>query len=145
MLTSLAATAITISLSAFLEAAPVASHDGSRIGSSFTSLLGFAPGRGAVSGRILHNGDAQLYADNTAMIAYEIHGRAGQNVIEASLLTEATGPGLWRFDFNGVPRFRAGSLRVLSGDVVVLNPRTLVVRTNGRRGPVVRFAYDLVP
>lgn len=149
MLTSLTATAMTIALSAIAGTAPVSiptpEHDGGRIESSFTSLLGFAPGRGEVSGRIDHNEDAKLYADNSAMDAYEIHGRAGQNVVEASLLTDASGPGLWRFDFSGVPRFRASSLHVVWGDVVVLNARTIVVRTNGRRGPVVRFTYDLVP
>ena len=159
MLTSLTATAMTFALSAVVGAAPASAsvsvsvsvsvsapaHDGGRIESAFTSLLGFAPGRGEVSGRIDHNEDAKLYADNTAMTGYEVHGRAGQNVVEASLLTDASGPGLWRFDFSGVPRFRAASLRVSWGDVVVLNARTLVVRTNGRRGPVVRFTYDLVP
>lgn len=135
---------LTITLTAVLSAFSSPIPDGLTVESSFSSLLGFAPTRGAVTGRIVHNSD-EFVADNRGIHSIAVRGRAGQNLVDASLLVDAEGPGLWRFNFSAVPRFRPGSLRVLVGDVVVLNARTLVVQSNGRAGPVARFAYDLVP
>jgi hypothetical protein len=67
--------------------------------------------------------------------------RAGENVVEGRLLTEAGEPGQWRFDFRGAAGFVSGSLRVDAGDVLALDRESVVFRVTGNPGPPIRFRF----
>jgi hypothetical protein len=68
--------------------------------------------------------------------------RAGQNRIEAVLVEGDGRPGTWRFDLAGAG-VRAGSLRVLAGDVLLAGSDEVVFRVRGRSGERVVFAFTL--
>jgi PKD repeat protein len=74
---------------------------------------------------------------------HRARARAGENVVEGRLLSEASEPGQWRFDFRGTPRFVPGSLRVDSGEVLTLDGESIVFRVTGKPGPPIRFRFRL--
>ena len=69
--------------------------------------------------------------------------RAGENVVEGRLLSEAGESGQWRFDFRGAARFVPGSLRVDSGDVLTIDGESVVFRVTGNPGPPIRFRFRI--
>jgi PKD repeat protein len=87
-------------------------------------------------------------AESVATVApapqrHRARARAGENVIEGRLLSEANEPGQWRFDFRGTTRFVSGSLRVDSGEVLTLDGESVVFRVTGKPGSPIRFRFRL--
>jgi hypothetical protein len=63
----------------------------------------------------------------------------GENRIEATLVTRAGKPGLWRFDL--VDGQAAGTIRILSGDAVSLTSSAVTFRLQGIPGERVAFTF----
>ena len=95
----------------------------------------------------LPGGRGQLIANGTDVVFpgagrsdHVLPARLGQNGLEA-VLVEGGAPGVWRFTLAG-GSIRAGSLRVLAGDVLVVGPQTVTFRLRGRSGERVVFVFD---
>ena len=104
----------------------------------FLSQLELAAG---TSAQIAVNVAETLATAAPAPQRHRARGRAGENVVEARLLSEAGEPGRWRFDFRGAGRFVPGSLRVDSGEVLTLDSESVVFRVTGKPGPPIRFRF----
>jgi hypothetical protein len=80
----------------------------------------------------------------TVLVTSEGEGQAGlraapgNNLIEA-WVREASGPGVWRLDFEPAA-IEPGSLRVLAGEPVSVGPTSVVFRLSGRAGERLSFA-----
>ncbi|MGH9322272.1 MAG: PKD domain-containing protein [Vicinamibacteria bacterium] len=74
---------------------------------------------------------------------HRVRARPGENVVDARLLSEATGEGRWRFDFRAEPSFIRGSIRIDFGEVLTLDAQSVVFRITGESGPPVRFRFRL--
>jgi hypothetical protein len=59
-----------------------------------------------------------------------------------TVLIEATGGGLWRFDFGTAG---SGTVTVLSGEPVQATPKAIVFRLKGRPGEHISFVLRLPP
>jgi hypothetical protein len=70
-----------------------------------------------------------------------VRARRGENVLEARLLSEASGAGRWRFDFAGASGFVTGSLRVEAGEVLAVDAHSVTFRVTGKPGPFVRVRF----
>jgi len=70
--------------------------------------------------------------------------RPGENVVEAQLIEAAGEPGSWRFEVEG-GSVEPGSLRVSSGEVLLVTPTSMAFRLKGQRGEKVAFTYRLRP
>ncbi len=77
----------------------------------------------------------------TATQQLRLRTRAGENIVEGRLLSEAGGPGLWRLDFSGAPSFAGGSLRIDNGQILTRDSHSVVFRLTGKPGPFVRFRF----
>ncbi|HEY7697861.1 MAG TPA: hypothetical protein VIE88_05560, partial [Vicinamibacteria bacterium] len=75
---------------------------------------------------------------------HEVSGRAGENAVEAVLLTGTRAEGRWRFVFEGSRYFEAGSFIVEAGQVLARTPSQIVFRIGGANQQV-RFRYRLAP
>jgi len=65
----------------------------------------------------------------------------GENRIEAVLVESAGKAGLWRIDFNPSESIADGSLRVISGEVVLLGASSATFRLTGREGERIVFTF----
>ena len=110
---------------------------------TFTSALELPDGSEGVSARIKINDAGVVTTTASSRQQHRLRGRSGENVIEGRLVSEASGPGRWRFDFSGAVNFVAGSLRVDSGQVLVRESHSVVFRVTGKPGPIVRFRFRL--
>jgi len=107
---------------------------------NFTSQLELPPG---TSAQIALNDAQTLAAVAPAAQQHRSRARSGENVVEGRLLSEASDPGQWRFDFRGASRFVPGSLRVDSGEVLALDGHSVVFRLTGKPGAPIRFRFRL--
>ncbi len=110
---------------------------------TFTSELELPEGDEGVRARVSINNTGLVTTTAPSRQQHRLRGRPGENVIEARLLTEASGPGRWRFDFSGAANFVAGSLRVDSGQALAVDSHSVVFRLTGKPGPFVRFRFRL--
>ena len=65
----------------------------------------------------------------------------GENRIEAVLVESAGKAGLWRIDFNPPESIAEGSLRVISGEAVLLGASSATFRLSGREGERIVFTF----
>ncbi len=65
----------------------------------------------------------------------------GENRVEAVLVETAGKPGLWRIDLNPPESVVEGSLRVISGEAVLLGASSATFRLSGREGERVVFTF----
>ena len=65
----------------------------------------------------------------------------GENRVEAVLVESAGKPGLWRIDLKPSEAIVSGSLRVISGEVVLLGPAAATFRLSGAQGERVVFTF----
>ena len=65
----------------------------------------------------------------------------GENRIEAVLVETAGKAGLWRIDFNPTESIAEGSLRVISGEAVLLGASSATFRLSGREGERIVFTF----
>ena len=93
-----------------------------------------APG---TSGRVSWNDVPQAVASGRHQGIAKV--RRGDNRVDAELVDGQGKPGLWRFELSGV--VAAGSLRVLSGDVVQATDTVVVFRVAGKAGERVSFTF----
>ncbi len=105
---------------------------------SFTSELRLPTGAAAQIGV---NDSETISAVSSAPQRHRARARSGENVVEGRLLSESSEPGEWRFDFREAAGFVPGSLRVDSGDVLVLESASVVFRVTGKPGGPVRFRF----
>jgi hypothetical protein len=104
---------------------------------SWSSQLDVAGASGQV---VLNSASTAFSAAGRSSAVAE--GRKGQNRVEAQLV-EATGkPGTWRFEFGATPSFRAGSLRVVAGDVAAVTADAVTFRLKGTPGERVVFTFE---
>jgi hypothetical protein len=107
---------------------------------NFTSQLELPPG---TSAQIALNDAQTVAAVAPALQRHRSPARSGENVVEGRLLSEASEPGQWRFDFRGPSRFVPGSLRVDSEEVLALDSHSVVFRVTGKPGSPIRFRFRL--
>ena len=101
----------------------------------WTSELALPGGRG----QLIANG-ADVVFPSAGRSDLALPARLGRNRLEA-VLVEGGAPGAWRFTLAG-GSIRAGSLRVLAGEAVVVGPETVAFRLRGRSGERVVFVFD---
>jgi hypothetical protein len=101
----------------------------------WSSELGLPGGRGQV---IANGADVAFPGARRSELA--LPARHGRNWLEA-VLVEGSGPGTWRFTLAS-GAIRAGSLRVLAGDVVAVGAETVAFRLRGRAGERLVFVFD---
>jgi hypothetical protein len=101
----------------------------------WTSELALPEGRG----QVIANG-ADVVFPGAGRSDLALPARLGRNRLEA-VLVEGGAPGAWRFTLAG-GSIRAGSLRVLAGEAVVVGPETVAFRLRGRSGERVVFVFD---
>jgi hypothetical protein len=65
----------------------------------------------------------------------------GENRVEAVLVESAGKPGLWRIDLKPTEAIVAGSLRVITGEVVLLGPSAATFRLSGAQGERIVFTF----
>jgi hypothetical protein len=97
----------------------------------------------ASSAQIALNDSETLTTAGPGPSRHRARGRAGENVVDARLLSESAEEGRWRFDFRDSAGFVPGSLRVDSGDVLSLDRTSVVFRVTGKPGPPIRFRFRL--
>jgi len=108
---------------------------------------GLAPGQALVwTGSLdIDGGRGQVVVDGAAGVFQERVGRhslvtgSGIHRIEATLVSGAGRPGIWRFELAG--SFEPGSLRPIAGDVLSITPQAIDFRLSGRTGERVVFGF----
>jgi hypothetical protein len=65
----------------------------------------------------------------------------GENRVEAVLVETAGKAGLWRIDFGTLGVIAEGSLRVISGEAVLLGASSATFRLSGREGERIVFTF----
>jgi len=65
----------------------------------------------------------------------------GENRVEAIVVEAAGKAGLWRIDFNPSDSIAEGSLRVVSGEAILLGAASATFRLSGREGERVVFTF----
>ena len=65
----------------------------------------------------------------------------GENRVEAVLVESAGKAGLWRIDLKPLEAIVSGSLRVISGEVVLLGPASATFRLSGAQGERIVFTF----
>jgi hypothetical protein len=120
-------------------------------GCGFTGATG-GPGQERIAGwssdLSLEGGRLQVSV-NGAAPAFPERGRgfgtarlvAGENRIEAVLVESAGKPGLWRIDLIPSEAVQEGSLRVISGEAVLLGPASATFRLSGSAGERIVFTF----
>jgi hypothetical protein len=111
---------------------------------TFHSHLAVPPFDGSARGRILSQGSAWL-VDSSQPVVISARAGGGKNVIEAVLARGDAEGGHWRFGFSNEPRFVRGSLRVLQGNVVSLEPAGAVFALGVQAPDRIRFEIELAP
>jgi len=115
------------------------------LATSFLSFLEVQPGDRGGRAEVRVNADRVDVVDVSATVHHHLRARAGENMVEAQLLTPVGGGGFWRFDFSGTEHFVAGSLLVEAGNVVSLDAHSVVFRLGGSPGERIQFRYRLSP
>jgi hypothetical protein len=115
-------------------------NDSRSIAGSFTSQMLDADG---ARGQIAIEGGQSYSVSGKAPSMVRYSGRSGRNTLEA-ILTSATAPVEWRFDFSGAQGFTPGSLRLVSGQEVSRDAYSIVVRL-ADAGARARIEYRLEP
>ena len=110
-----------------------------------TSRPEFPDGNEGIRLHVSLNDGASAITTGPAATRQRLRARGGENVLEARLLTEASAPGRWRFDFSGDPAFVAGSIRVDAGQVLTVDGQSVVFRIPEKPGPYVRFRFRIAP
>ncbi len=110
---------------------------------AFTSHLEFPREGATVNARLSVNDSGTETRSSSAPLRHQLRARGGKNLMLGRLLTEAMGPGQWRFDFTSAPGFVPGSLQVVSGQVLALDQQSVVFRVTGESGSRVRFSFRL--
>lgn len=110
---------------------------------AFTSHLEFSREGATVNARLSVNDSGTETRSSPAPLRHQLRARGGENLVLGRLLTEAMGPGQWRFDFASAPGFVPGSLQVVSGQVLALYRQSVVFRVTGESGSRVRFSFRL--
>ena len=117
--------------------AGLSSSTGSGQSLSWSSQLEVA---GALGQVVVNNASTAFSGAGRSSAVAE--GRKGPNRMEAQLV-EATGkPGTWRFEFGETPSFKAGSLRIVAGDVVAVTGNAVTFRLRGTPGERVVFTFE---
>jgi hypothetical protein len=104
-------------------------------GAGWISDLAVPGGQGQV---VLNGTDAFFPSAGPSRVTAPV--RPGSNRVEAVLVSANGRGGTWRFDLGG-QGLKAGSLRVVAGEVVLATPDTVVFRLSGRPGERVVFAF----
>jgi PKD domain-containing protein len=65
----------------------------------------------------------------------------GENRVEAVVVESAGKAGLWRIDLKPSEAILAGSLRVISGEIVQLGPASATFRLSGKQGERIVFTF----
>jgi hypothetical protein len=104
-------------------------------GAGWISDLAVPGGQGQV---VLNGTDAFFPSAGPSRVTAPV--RPGSNRVEAVLVNANGRGGTWRFDLGG-QGLKAGSLRVVAGEVVLATPDTVVFRLSGRPGERVVFAF----
>jgi len=97
---------------------------------------------GRSRGRILLNGGVLREIDGSP-VAVRASAGPGKNILVGMVTTSGEEPGYWKFDFGSASNLVPGSLRVVSGAVVALEPRAIVFRLNGQVGERVELSFGL--
>jgi hypothetical protein len=105
-----------------------------------TTDLDFAPGDGRDRGEIVL-GSHHFSIDGTAPVELHAQVQAGENAVEAVLSAVKGRAGTWRFDFRASRAMEAGTIVVDAGEVVALEPRSVVFRLRGEAGERIRFRF----
>ncbi len=111
--------------------------------SSFTSFLGMSPSDGTSRGSVVLNGARLDNTNSAGPFRHDFEGRRGENTIEAFLSPEASGEGLWRFDFSRSEHFVPGSIKAAQGHVLSIDARRIVFRLSGVADERIKFTYRL--
>jgi hypothetical protein len=101
---------------------------------ALTSDLGVPGGRG----QIVLDG-IEAFFPKAGLTPLVVTRRSGRSRVEAFLVEADGHPGTWRFE---VPGAKAGSLRVVAGEVALVTADALVFRLKGRAGERVVFTFD---
>jgi hypothetical protein len=119
--------------------------------SDFNSTARSGDGRTAAwsSDLTVEGGRLQLVV-NGASPAFPGRGRGvgsarladGENRVEAVLVESAGKPGLWRIDLKPSESIVAGSLRVISGEAVLIGPASATFRLTGAQGERIVFTFE---
>jgi hypothetical protein len=113
----------------------------------FLPVAGEAPAATAWSSDLALEKGRLQFTVNGGEVLYEDSGRSygtsrladGENRFEATLVAGAGKPGLWRFDL--VDAQAAGTIRILSGDVVSVTSNSVTFRLQGTPGERVAFTF----
>jgi len=111
------------------------------LGSSLSSVL-FAASPERAHGTIVMNGQYVGTVERSSPRSFPILGKPGENHVEAWLAASPLQPMVWQFSFEGASAFVPGSLRVESGDPVMLNDRVIAFRL-AKATERARFAFSL--
>ena len=65
----------------------------------------------------------------------------GENRVEALVVQGAGQPGTWRLELGGTTSFRAGSLRIVAGEVALITADAVAFRLTGKPGERVVFTF----
>jgi hypothetical protein len=116
------------------------------------SFSGVAAGQERIAGwssdLTVEGGRLQVIVNGGAP-AFPERGRAfgtsslvnGENRVEAVLVESAGKPGLWRIDLSPAESVVEGSLRVISGEAVLLGASSATFRLSGREGERIVFTF----
>ena len=111
----------------------------------FQTHLDIPPFDGSSRGRLHVNGVFVRAVDSSQPVVIQTEATSGTNTLRAVLARRSNGPGEWRFDFRNEPSFVSGSLRVVKGNVLSLEPDAVVVRVTGTPGEQIELSFDLGP
>jgi len=110
---------------------------------SFTSHLDLPDGNQNQRVQISLNATGAETTSGTTPQQHHLSARAGENIVEARLLTQPSGPGRWHFNFQTTRNLIPGTLRIESGEVLTLDQRRVVFRVPAKTTIVIRFRFTL--
>ena len=111
--------------------------------SSFTSFLGLSPSDGTFRASVVLSGARVDNTNNAGPFRHDFEGRRGENTVVAFLSSEASGAGLWTFDFSRSEHLVPGSIRATQGHVLSIDARHIVFRVSGAADKRIKFTYRL--
>ncbi len=79
--------------------------------------------------------------NNAGPFQHDFEGRRGENTIEAFLSSQASGEGLWKFDFSKSEHYVPGSIQAAQGHVLSIDARHIVFRLSGAADERMKFTY----
>jgi PKD repeat protein len=129
---------VTMDQERFTNALFVLGFAGSRPGAAPLRWTSQIEARDAAGQVFLNGGHAG--SQRTGRAEQAATARAEANHMEA-ILTEARGPGLWRFEFPQGEPVEPGSLTPLQGEVVSVTAQSITFRLKGQAGERVAFSF----